>query len=224
MKKVILAVAVIIGFYSCHEEAETVSTQVTTSSYLPMTVGNFWVYQEYEAPLDGSFSASNILDSICISKDTLINGKTFCKFDSYQINSNLVQGNIKFLGSEYYKDSSKYLIDAKGKVLFSDDISTNLLSKRSDIFDGDTITWITSKMEKLDQIVNVPAGTFTDVLNVKGTLICNPKFSQIPNPRYLNKYFADNVGEILHSYTYIGGGGMIERRLIRYSIRHTINN
>lgn len=80
------------------------------------------------------------------------------------------------------------------------------MNRRSQVLEIDTATWTTSKMEKLNQHVIVPAGTFTEVLNVKGTVICNPKYTSIPNPRYVNNYFAKNIGEVLHTYFYVVGG------------------
>ena len=212
-----LVVVVIICFCSCHKDDETVNSKVTTSSYLPMAVGNYWVYQEYYSQGNAPFVASSIIDSTCISKDTIINGKTFYRFDSFQIDTHLATP-LSFKSSDFYADSAKYLINSKGEILFSEDNFTDILLRRSDVIQEDTITWITGKMEKLGQTVTVPAGTFNDVLNLKGTVNCNPKFTAIANPRYVNKYFAKNVGEILHSYIYVGGGGTIERRLIRYKI------
>lgn len=217
MKKVILVVVVIICFFSCHKDDEAVISKVTTSSYLPMAVGNYWVYQEYTTQNNGTFVPSSAIDSVCISKDTIINGKTFYKFDSFQIYASLVPP-IRVNGSDFYSDSCKNLINPKGEIMFSEDNFTDILLRRSDVIQEDTFTWITGKMEKLDQIVTVPAGTFNDVLNLKGTVNCNPKFSSVSNPRYVNKYLAKNVGEILHSYIFVDVDITIEKRLIRYKI------
>lgn len=217
MKKVILVVAVIVCFYSCHKDDESGSGEETTSSYLPMAVGNYWVYQEYLSQGDGTFVPSSILDSTYISKDTLINGKTFYKFDNYQIIKTSAK-SVSFEGSEFYSDSVKYLIDSNGVILFSENNFTDILYKRSDVIDGDTLTWITGKMEKVDQILTVPAGTFTDVLNLKGTVNTNLKVPNISNPRYVNKLYAKNVGKVLQSFVFVHSGGTIERRLVRYKI------
>jgi hypothetical protein len=101
--------------------------------------------------------------------------------------------------------------------MFSEDNFTDILFRSSDLNGEDTVTWITNKMEKSDQIVVVPAGTFIDVLNVKRTVNCNPKYTTIANPRYMDNYFAKNVGKVLYSYLYVGGGEF-ELRLLRYKI------
>jgi hypothetical protein len=218
MKKVILLISVVIIICSCNKNDEPTNVEVTKSSYLPMAVGNYWVYQEYFERGDGTFFIQNIMDSTCISKDTLINGRPFYKFVNYQIIKSL-NNPVRLEATYFYADSAKHLINPKGEILFSEDNFSDILYKTSDVLEGDTATWLTFKMEKLNQAVNVPAGSFTDILNVKGTVICSPNFTNIPNPRYVNKYFAKNVGKVLHSYIWVQGGGGIERRLLRYSIK-----
>lgn len=218
MKKVILVISVIIGFCSCNKNDDPINPKSITSSYLPMAVGNYWVYQEYFEKADGTFYTQNIMDSTCISKDTLINGRTFYKFVNYQILKKL-DNPVTLEATYFYADSAKHLINPEGEILFSEDNFSDILYKYSDVIEGDTATWLTFKMEKLNQTVNVPAGSFTDLLNVKGTLICSPKFTDIPNPRYVNRYFAKNVGKVLQSYALLQNGGGIERRLLRYSIK-----
>jgi len=218
MKKVILVIGVLIGFYSCNKVDETVNPQVTSSSYLPMAVGNYWIYQDYWNNGDGVFHASSSIDSTCIVKDTVINGRIFYKFDNYHIFSHS-ESPLKIESTFVYSDSAKHLINPKGEILFSENNFTDVLYKSSDVLEGDTATWLSFKMEKLNQSITVPAGTFTDLLNVKGTVICSPKFTNIPNPRYVNRYYAKNIGKIMRSSIYVQSGGVIEQRLLRYNLK-----
>lgn len=218
MKKVILVMGVMIGLWSCIKDDNTVNSEANSSSYLPMKVGNYWIYQEYFENADGVINVSYTLDSTCISKDTIIHGRTFYKFDNYQIFKH--PGiPVKIESTFFYSDSAKNLINPKGQIVFSEDNFTDILYKTSDVIDGDTATWLTFKMEKLNQNVVLPIGSFTDLLNVKGTVICSPKFTNIPNPRYVNRYYVKNIGKVMHSYIYVGGGGGFERRLLRYNLK-----
>lgn len=218
MKKVISVLAVIVCFYSCQQDDEPTPAEVITSSYLPMAVGNYWVYQNYFSRRgEDFFTASWEMDSIYISKDTLINGITFYQFDTYRGSQSGNQPAI-FESSAFYADSARHLINPLGKILFSEDNFTDTLYRKSDVIENDTLTWISWKMDKSNQTVTVPAGTFNDVLNFKGTVIVKPEITPIANPRYINNYFAKNVGKVFYSSFYVGSGDEIEMRLLRYKI------
>jgi hypothetical protein len=122
------------------------------------------------------------------------------------------------MSSSYCRDSSKYLINSDGQILFSENNFSDTLLRTTRLYEEDTICWITGKMEKNENDINVPAGTFNNTLNLKGTIICNPKYTRIGNPHYVNKYYAPEVGEILHSYLYVYDGSSLEKRLTRYKI------
>lgn len=74
-------------------------------------------------------------------------------------------------------------------------------------------------MEKINNQVDVPVGEF-EALNYKGTVITYNPSLNVKNPRYLNNYFADNVGKILETYFYLNSPIISEKRLIRYKINN----
>lgn len=218
MKNLILVVSILVIFYSCKKNDNSDNVKVITSSFLPMSVGNYWVYLQFDIDSNGNAIQSSIIDSTIISKDTLINGKTYYRFDNFESFPMSKGANTNFVSFEYYRDSSKYLINSSGQILFSETNFADTIYRKIATIQDDTVSWTTGKMEKTNINLIVPAGNFTNLLNLKGTVICNSKFTKIENPRYVNKYYAQEIGEILHSYIYVAGGGSVERRLLRYKI------
>jgi hypothetical protein len=183
-----------------------------------MAVGNYWIYREYEIDTIGNERQTSIFDSTVITKDTLISGITYYRLDNYVYYSisNVIKADLN--GPVYYRDSSKNLINSKGQIMFSEGNFSDTLFRKTEVLQGDTIYWISFKMEKPVDNINTPAGIFNNLLNFKGTVICNPKFTSIKNPRYVNKFYAKGVGEILHSHIYVFGGGSFDKRLVRYQV------
>jgi hypothetical protein len=218
MKKVILFTGLILCFFSCKKENNSDTLKVETSAYLPMTIGSYWVYKQYFIDPSGNEIQSSRYDSIIISKDTLIGDNIYFKYDNYECSSvsNVIYNN--FISSSYCRDSSKNLINSKGQKLFSENNFTDTLLRKTEIYLGDTTYRISYKMERIINNVNIPAGIFSSILNFKGTVICNPKFTLIKNPRYVDQLYTKDVGMILHSYVYVTDGGSMEQRLIRYWI------
>jgi hypothetical protein len=220
MKKLILILIVGSGIliYSCKKNENQEIPKAQFSDYIPMTIGNYWVYQEYYLDSAGNAEQKSIFDSTIISKDTTIDGNKFFKFDNFK--SSFFQNSMiyDYTDSKYYRDSLKNLINPDGQICFSESNFTDTLYRFTQILNTDTLCWITCKMEKMTENVSTPAGSFGDVLNYKCTVTGNVRVNAIPGPRYIHKYFAPNVGEILHSYIYLHSSGSIERRLVSYKI------
>lgn len=202
--------------HSCQEE-EISNSNKLASEYLPMSIGNYWIYQQFIINPDGTEEANQIFDSVFIKRDTIINGLRYFEI----VNSNSVSTS-----SNFERDSSGCLVvlssgtninNPNHYILFSENNLTDTLSRSIFKIEMDTIYSISIRMEKLLQTISVPAGTFY-VLNAKQTVIGNPKFTLYPEPRYNNRYYAKKVGEVLYSYHNFNSLGDIEYRLIRYSI------
>jgi len=84
---------------------------------------------------------------------------------------------------------------------------------------NDTLYSITSKMERLDSLIKISAGTF-DALNLRSTIISNPKYSPRKNPRFNNTFYGKNVGKIIETWHYFVSLEQIGKKLIRYKIRN----
>jgi len=213
MKNAVIIFIVIISFFACSKEEE----QDLKSDYLPLSVGNYWVYQDTDIDSAGNSKISPFLDSIVISCDTVIKGNTYYRYDSYIVNTDR-DNDIHFNNSCYYRDSMKYLITNTGEVFFSETNLTDTLRKKNEFNKSDTIYQMTFRMEyQIDQ-VTVPAGNFNNVLNFKGTIIGNQKYTSFKNPRYISNCYARGIGKIYQTSLYLNYAATTQKKLLRYNI------
>lgn len=215
MRNLILLGLTLVLFASCskNETTPNVENPTLAFSYLPMKVGNYWVYRHYNIDTIGHIIQTAelpITDSVIITRDTSINGKRYFVFEgtNYPINPNW--GIVAIL-----RDSSNYIVDVQGVIKFSKDNFTDTLVTNTSVINNDTIYRLSYKMEAPDTIVTVPAGNFS-VLNYRGTVQTKENYEGIPNPRYLNTYYSDNVGCILETYFFLSVPTISEKRLIRF--------
>jgi hypothetical protein len=218
MKNVLLILGSLLIIYSCKKDEIQKDPPIGASDYLPMNIGNYWVYQQYE--IEDSFQdiPSPIYDSIIITKDTLIHNTNYYKFDHYQcylINNSIQTHNE---GPLYYRDSLKYLVSSKGQIFFSENNFSDTLLTKVELNKKDTIYRITYKAERSESRLTVPAGSYYELINFKGTVNCNPKYSKTKNSRFTDTYYAAGVGEIFRSAIFLQGTNKLEKKLLRYKL------
>jgi hypothetical protein len=196
---------------SCREnETPTPDDPGIVYDYMPMKAGNYWVYNHYRIDTSGNATDEGITDSIVITDDTLINGKRYFVFEGTNNYNGMGWGLIDCL-----RDSSGYIVNAQGIIKFSATNFTDTLYTRTMVYQGDTLYTLSFRMEKPDTTITVPAGVF-GVLNYRGTLKTPWSKPLIPNPRFVNHYYADNVGKVLETYFFLNSPNYYEMRLIRY--------
>ena len=214
MKKAIFLTSLILLIFSCKKDNVTKTPSV--NDYFPMKIGNYWVYQEYQIDTNAIEKPLNYIDSIFISNDTIINGKTYFVFVTKSKSFLFPPDNLSF-----YRDSSGNLVTQEGQILLSTENFNDTLSRRVDtiIINKviDTLFTLTSKMEKIQGAVSLPAGNFNNILDYRSTVIAFPNTAHT-DTFYTDKYFARGVGKILHNFVDIGSGSKIELRLISYKI------
>jgi hypothetical protein len=211
MKRVYYLIIFVFVFQSCEKEEVMVK-------YMPLKVGNYWVYGHYWTGTNMENLKPFAIDSIYIKRDTLINGLRFY----------VLEGKEYFRGHEesiidIVRYSSDCIVNVKGEILFSSTNFTDVLNKTEySIEDYGILAVASFKMEKPNFKLNVPAGSFS-VLNYKGTITENYYFStsweNLIN-KSLNTYYAPNVGKIQDAYIYVPSSSpyLIERKLIRYKV------
>ncbi len=201
----ILSILLIIG---CREEDPRNAPGAENqefASYLPLQTGNYWIYETYEIDNLGNEVLIGETHQISIGRDTTINGETFYleEDENYIFNTN----------TKFKRDSSGYIIDQKGDILFSSSNSTDVLLA---LENGPSR--IEYKMDETSQMISVPAGDF-DCLNYKGLVTHTDPNEDYP-PRILNNYYSEDIGLISSTVFYFGNTSFYyERRLKEYFVQ-----
>ena len=183
------------------------------AGYFPLTIGSSWVYQHLTIDPDGIEKLREETDSIVISKDTLIHDRLYYVFEGT---------NYPFNGGDWgivdiLRDSMGYIVNQHGDIKLAFENFTDTLHVKKEIHQDQLLYTLSFKMELEDFQIGVPAGSF-QVINYKGTLISALENEAVPNPRYLNNYYASGVGNVLKTYYYLSSPNAIEKRLVRYHI------
>lgn len=200
--------------FSCKEN-ETITpidNLGIVTDYLPMKVGNYWVYRHYIIDTLGIATEQTRTDSVVITGDTMINGKQYFVFQGTNYPYNANWGIIEML-----RDSGDYIVNSQGIIKFSKTNFTDVLASKTEVFNGDTLYSLNYRMEMPDTAIRVPAGLF-GVLNYKGTIETPQNRPGIPNPRYMNTYYSNEVGKVAETYLFLNHPNTFEKRLIRYNV------
>lgn len=212
MRKLWLLGLIVPMLISCkeNETITPVDNLGIVTDYLPMKVGNYWVYRHYVIDTSGIATEQVRTDSVVITSDTMINGKQYFVFQGTNYPYNEHWGIIEML-----KDSGDYIVNTQGAIKFSKTNFMDVLASKTEVINGDTVYSLKYRMERIDEAIRVPAGLFS-VLNYKGTIETPMDLPGIPNPRYLNTYYSNEVGKVTETYLFLNHPNTFEKRLIRY--------
>jgi hypothetical protein len=199
---------------SCKKD-ESLSPLVTSTiepspDYGKLAVGNYWIYQRFRIDNFGVVTPKNIYDSCYISKDTVINGKTY--FEMYRPNT---------YGSffTYLRDSAGCILNSAGQIIFSpNDFSSVFRTTFATAGGTDTICRAVFKMNNKDSLVNTSAGNFV-TSNFQITCYMYPNWSYYYNVRHQNTCYSENIGIVVETLKLLFDRGFCEeRRLVRYHV------
>ncbi len=215
MRKLFYLGLVIIFFASCEKDnSDSENNSEVEVTYLPLKVGNYWIYKNYSIDSSGEEFEKSNLDSVVIDRDTTINDKQYYVMEGTDYP--LTGSEWKIIG--LFRDSCGYIVNEKGEIKLSVNNFVDTLDYATYVSDSDTLYTLSYQMEKLSSTVTVPAGEFS-VLNFKGTVILTEEFEGIENPRYIDNLYADNVGKVLESNVFYHSTTIWEKRLVRYNIQ-----
>jgi len=203
-------------FLACKKENKDNQDEIPGPDYTPLLIGSYWVYDHYEIDTLGNETKLSYSDSVRVDRDTLIRGNTYYVLTGTNHPVHSQYGIVSIL-----RDSSDYLVNHLGSILFSSENFTDILYQTNSIVDQDTLYTSSYKMEKPVNPVVVPAGTF-DVLNYKGTIHITHPVNGIVNPRYIHTMFAPSVGKVLETYIFLSSPMVFEKRLNRYFINNIL--
>jgi hypothetical protein len=204
---------VFVFFMSCKKDDENNNQNSTKpTSYTPLSIGNYWVYENHKIEPNGNDSLLPGLDSIIVVRDTFIHGNTFLIAEG--ISQPLNHWKIELIA----RDSNSYLVDPNGRILFNPTNFTDSFNHQFQLAGNDTLYEQFYQLEPIGAPQQLPGGVFDSVLNFKGTVIGYNQAPHIPNPRYVHNLYAPGVGRILSSYFYFSSNQVFEKRLLRYHI------
>jgi len=213
MSKLFYLGLVIILLASCKKDDSSVQNiPVEKNSYFPLKIGNYWIYKHYDIDQLGNETEMDRTDSVLITRDTIIDSKQYFVLEGKDYPYNKNWGILDCL-----RDSSGYIVNEKGQIKFSSGNFSDTLASKVDVMNGDTLYALTYKMERVTNLVTVPAGEF-DVLNFKGTVTTPQQYRGIDNPRFIDNLYAENVGKVLQTYFYLLEPIIHEKRLVNYNI------
>ena len=204
---------------SCEKEAEPAliddESLISRTGYLPLEIGNYWIYQHVNIDASNNESPGNYIDSMVVERDTFINGNQYFVIEG---------SNYPFNGGQWaiidiLRDSLGYIVSHEGDIRFAVDNFSDTLARKTEVIDGGTLYILSYQMDQLGHSFSAPAGTF-EVLNFKGTVFSYKDLSGIDNPRYLNNLYAKGVGKVLQTYFFFNSPVISEKRLIRYHVNN----
>ncbi|MFN2395093.1 MAG: hypothetical protein ABR597_05335 [Bacteroidales bacterium] len=213
MKRLSLVVVAMIFLAACDKNDEP-DPQISLN-YQPLSVGNYWVYNSFYIHPDGTENGSSRIDSVAITRDTIIRGEKYFVFETINTASEQSQWSI----SRIVRDSLSYLVNEKGAILFAENHFNEILYEHFEVsYNTDTVAELYYQMKDDPSTFTVPAGSF-DVLNYQGEVISY----LVPDPEqpayfYLNNLYARDVGRVLRTSVYLTSGILWEQRLVRYHI------
>jgi hypothetical protein len=211
MKKLIPAIqlgAIACLIASCKDKHTPVPVY---DHYIPLHVGNYWVYQIFDVDEQGYGPPLNEYDSCYISKDTVINGNTYYYLTISP--ANLPDDTY----NKWLRDSLHYLVDHEGNIYFSSEDFTNVLRAEYFITGTDTTSSAIQKMEHKNAFFAAPAGNFTT-----SDCMTTLKLKVQGGPavvKYRHRRYAKNAGIVSETRPVFAGDIRYkERRLLRYHI------
>ncbi len=204
-----IAVALLFASVACKKDeiSDPVPAKSSVLDYMPLKIGNYWVYETFGCDSGEVNCISKSIDTSRIIKDTLINDKKYFK---------LVGNYHLFVDPLYIRDSGDYLVDHNGKVLFTHTDSLQIFNEH--VITGlgdDTVFYYYDKLTSQNIQVSVDAGIF-DCLDMRTSLFRALDDFQIEHQGH--NYYSKNVGLVKQSVFWAISLDVYKRELIGYHL------
>ena len=210
MRYLTIATFCCILFISCKDDdannsqEPVIPNDLLQVEFLPFAVGNYWVYEVYKVDALGNETLLDFQDTIRITGEAARDGEIYYTF---------LDNNFDF-GERVYsvRDSSGFLVDIEGTILFSDSVFDEVL--RTDIINPIQIVYT---MDGEEVEVSAPAGDF-DCLNFTGMYNEIDPDSDYPI-RILNNFYSAEIGLVSsNTFFFSDTENSFERRLLEFNI------
>lgn len=208
--------------FSCNSQGD-IPTSTSYPNYMPLAVGNYWIYEDYDVDSLGNERQTKIVDSVYIPKDTVLNNK------KYFIVETSGKGGFIQRFPRFLRDSSGYLVSNVGKIIFSatnfkDTISKEAHWKSGQFVDSCILVTLNNIMKPEVKTVTIGTNTYK-AITVEGNLTAyyyDEKDLFINTKKIIqNAYYTANIGKIIDQYYYYSNIKLKKRgelRLVRYHI------
>lgn len=206
MKQLVFLLSTLLFMAACKKESNTPFIPYTVNDYVMLKANNYWIYETYQIEPDGKETDKQYTDSIFVEKDTIMNNNTYFKLNTF--NKNISNTNYLLRETNYYRDSSGYLVNDKGEIWFS-------------VFNfSDTL--LLSNFGGIGYIIyyqmDAPSGPV--VSSIPQELCYVGYFSKTDGSELrLAKYtYQKGIGKTLYRYFYVSSPNYFENRLVRYRV------
>ena len=205
MIRVLLFSLVFLLIMSCDKNDHIDTTAIIPDPIIPLTAGNYWIYQSYTEDVDGVFQPKSSLDSMYVEGSWDFNGDEYYSVQGYSI-CNVFQN---------LRDSSGYLLNSKGNIDYSPNHDDGVLYvKNYNTFNGDNI-YASYEMEAAN-VIETPVGNF-NARSLVGRFDYSESTSNCDEE--IRTYFFEGIGEIRSEIFYFTDCRRVYRELIRYNIQ-----
>ncbi|MFP9099067.1 hypothetical protein ACLI09_08435 [Flavobacterium sp. RHBU_24] len=122
---------------SCSGDDNNSSGGDTTAVYLPLSQGNYWVYDTNNQGADGAADSSG-RDSLYVANDTVIGTATYTKFKTQAAPTGFYSGSLS--GNAVRASGNKLLVTGSTSLALSEDIPFSITINDFAFFDADAST------------------------------------------------------------------------------------
>ncbi len=195
--KYAIILLLMISFCSCEEGLFHIGEN-KAADYMPLQIGNYWIYETSSELPDGTILSS--YDTIRIDKDTILGGKTYSILEGSKFGK-----NYKAL----LRTERQLLITAQDQILLDCQDKGSPLLDSAFIQNGDTIYTVQYNTTKWpeDNTLNLPVGSYKDIfLQTRIFSLFQPHEGINETPLTATAYYAKNVGLVRDQFFYLNSG------------------
>lgn len=227
MKKLFSLSLIVLILFSCSKEEskepiiqpdpipEIIPDPIPDPNYMPMTIGNYWVYQNIKVETTGETDL-NEYDSLVIVRDTMIRDHQYFVFEGNSFPS------PGWRLMNILRDSSGYTVGPSGNIFFSYKSPGEIIYSHYFMDNIDTLAHVEVQMAEEPEEIILPIGQYS-ALNKAYTynMFLNGDEYDSINIRKVNYYFIPEIGQATSGVFYASKPWHFEKRLIRYHIQET---
>lgn len=198
--KTVFFLCLIFLMGSCKEQEQ----ELFTKPYLPLEIGNYWVFEVFEVDEFGRRFYFDRIDSLYISKQVIYNGLSY-----YELKGPLdIEAEESF--STLLRNEGNMVVDYQGKV-WSAPLSEDEEVQHTLSFDTYDINY---SMKTFEKRITVEAGSY-DALNFQGVFIDNSSAEIIG---FHNLFYGPCVGLVTETKYNIDRHTTLVRELTSYHV------